>query len=35
MYLSNYTKATGPEDEVARYRAIFGSEGMKDAPVYV
>lgn len=31
----NYTKATGPEDEVARYREIFGSEGMKDAPVLV
>ena len=31
----NYTKATGPEDEVARYRGIFGSEGMKDAPVFV
>jgi len=31
----NYTKATGPEDEVERYRKIFGSEGMKDAPVLV
>lgn len=31
----NYTKATGPEEEVARYRTIFGSEGMKDAPVFV
>lgn len=31
----NYTKATGPEEEVARYRRIFGSEGMKDAPVLV
>lgn len=31
----NYTKATGPEDEVARYREVFGSEGMKDAPVIV
>jgi nicotinate phosphoribosyltransferase len=31
----NYTKGTGPEDEVARYRKIFGSEGMKDAPVFV
>lgn len=31
----NYTKATGPENEVARYLAIFGSENMKDAAVYV
>ena len=31
----NYTKATGPEDEVERYRRIFGSAGMKDAPVFV
>lgn len=31
----NYTKATGPEAEVERYRAIFGSAGMKDAPVFV
>lgn len=31
----NYTKATGPEAEVERYRGIFGSEGMKDAPVFV
>jgi nicotinate phosphoribosyltransferase len=31
----NYTKATGPEAEVERYRKIFGSEGMKDAPVFV
>jgi len=31
----NYEKATGPEEEVERYREIFGSEGMKDAPVLV
>ena len=31
----NYTKATGPEEEVARYRSIFGSDGMKNAPVLV
>lgn len=31
----NYLKATGPDREVDRYRRIFGSEGMKDAPVYV
>ena len=31
----NYEKATGPEDEVNRYRNIFGSEGMADVPVYV
>lgn len=31
----NYTKATGPAAEVERYREIFGSAGMKDAPVFV
>lgn len=31
----NQAKATGPEAEVERYRRIFGSEGMKDAPVLV
>lgn len=31
----NYTKATGPDDEIARYRRIFGSAGMKDVPVFV
>jgi len=31
----NYTKATGPEKEVDRYRKIFGADGMKDAPVFV
>lgn len=31
----NYTKATGPEDEIAYYREVFGSEGMENAPVFV
>jgi nicotinate phosphoribosyltransferase len=31
----NYEKATGPAAEVAVYREVFGSEGMKDAPVMV
>jgi nicotinate phosphoribosyltransferase len=31
----NYVKATGAEDEVQRYREIFGSEGMENALVFV
>ena len=31
----NYNKATGPAEEVAVYREIFGSEGLKGAPVVV
>ena len=31
----NYGKATGPAEEIAAYRAVFGSEGVKDAPVKV
>ena len=31
----NYEKATGPAEEVAAYRAVFGSEGMANAPVQV
>ncbi len=31
----NYEKATGPAEEVEAYRAVFGSEGMKNAPVSV
>jgi nicotinate phosphoribosyltransferase len=31
----NYEKATGPADEVERYRRIFGHEGMANAPVIV
>jgi nicotinate phosphoribosyltransferase len=31
----NYNKASGPADEVARYRAVFGAEGMTGAQVYV
>jgi nicotinate phosphoribosyltransferase len=31
----NEEKATGPADEIARYRRVFGSEGVADAPVFV
>ena len=31
----NYTKASGPADEIARYRSVFGSAGMANAPVIV
>jgi nicotinate phosphoribosyltransferase len=31
----NYEKATGPADEVAVYREVFGTEGVKNAPVLV
>lgn len=31
----NYEKATGPSEEVAAYREIFGHEGMANAPVLV
>jgi nicotinate phosphoribosyltransferase len=31
----NYGKALGPADEVARYRRVFGTTGVKDAPVLV
>ncbi|HXK38177.1 MAG TPA: nicotinate phosphoribosyltransferase [Candidatus Paceibacterota bacterium] len=31
----NYEKATGPKDMVAEYRAIFGTEGVANAPVVV
>lgn len=31
----NYVKATGPADEVERYRRVFGSDGMANAPVFV
>ncbi|MBP2299864.1 nicotinate phosphoribosyltransferase [Azospirillum picis] len=31
----NYEKATGPAAEVARYRAIFGTEGVANVPVLV
>ncbi|MEA3041262.1 MAG: nicotinate phosphoribosyltransferase [Sphingomonadales bacterium] len=31
----NYEKATGPADEVARYRKVFGTEGVADVPVTV
>ena len=31
----NYAKATGPADEVERYRRVFGSEGLSDIPVLV
>jgi nicotinate phosphoribosyltransferase len=29
----NYSKAMGPEDEIARYRRVFGSRGMANVPV--
>jgi len=31
----NYTKATGPIDEVEYYRSVFGIEGLANAPVSV
>jgi len=31
----NYRKATGPEAEVAHYRAVFGTEGVAEIPVTV
>ncbi|MEJ8572302.1 nicotinate phosphoribosyltransferase [Microbaculum marinum] len=31
----NVTKASGPNDEVARYRRVFGEEGVVDLPVAV
>ena len=31
----NYSKAMGPATEVERYRKVFGSAGVKDAPVVI
>ena len=31
----NYTKATGPADEIAYYRSVFGTDGVADIPVTV
>src|SRR5690606_6951504 len=31
----NYTKATGPKEEIARYRESFGTSGVANAPVTV
>ncbi len=31
----NYEKATGPTEEVAAYRAVFGTAGVTNAPVLV
>ena len=31
----NYTKATGPEADIERYRAAFGTKGVADLPVTV
>ena len=31
----NHDKATGPAEEIAAYRAVFGTEGVKNAPVRV
>jgi len=31
----NYTKATGPEEEITYYRSAFGTEGLANVPVLV
>lgn len=31
----NYTKATGTQEEIERYRRVFGTAGMKNVPVIV
>ena len=31
----NYQKATGPEEEIVRYRRVFGAEGVENVPVLV
>ncbi|HYZ34289.1 MAG TPA: hypothetical protein VE684_18625 [Crenalkalicoccus sp.] len=31
----NDAKATGPAEEVVRYREVFGTEGVADVPVTV
>src|SRR3546814_10076000 len=31
----NYAKATGPAEEIDRYRRVFGSAGMDNAPAIV
>ncbi|UEM25080.1 nicotinate phosphoribosyltransferase (plasmid) [Skermanella mucosa] len=31
----NYLKASGPPDEIARYRAVFGTAGVENAPLVV
>lgn len=31
----NYSKASGPPDEIQRYWRVFGHEGVRGAPVYV
>jgi nicotinate phosphoribosyltransferase len=31
----NYTKATGPAEEIAHYRSVFGTEGLTEVPVEV
>src|SRR3546814_12860812 len=31
----NYAKATGPAEEIERYRRVFGSAGMENAPAIV
>jgi nicotinate phosphoribosyltransferase len=31
----NYNKATGPSEEIARYRKVFGSAGIREMPVHV
>lgn len=29
----NYAKATGPAEEIERYRRVFGTAGMENVPV--
>ena len=31
----NFEKAIGPADEIAAYREVFGTEGVKNVPVTV
>jgi nicotinate phosphoribosyltransferase len=31
----NYTKATGPKEEIAYYRSVFGTDGLANLPVLV
>jgi nicotinate phosphoribosyltransferase len=31
----NYLKASGPPEEIARYRAVFGTAGVENAPLVV
>jgi len=31
----NYLKASGPPEEIERYRAVFGTAGVENAPLVV